>query len=374
MRARSREFRAARAFLDRLRAPVLAVPGNHDITSYWLHERFLDPLGRWRRFIAEEPEPVWADGEIAVVGVNTASRAGAFLDWSQGRVGAGPAAARGGAAAGAAGAPVPRRGRPPPVPAAGERAGHAPGRPGGGGARRLRRERGAHDPLGPPAPGLHAGARRGGRARRPRAARRGRAAGAGCWWCRPPPPPRRGCAASRTPTTGSGSRAGGPPWRCAPGTGAAGPPSDPLAGCPAGSMERERRACGRAMLDAARATGGSAMGGRVPSIAAPLKRAGSACHRDAAAHGRQRRRGRRDQRGPGGGLGWRANLRNVALCRAPRPAGPPAAVIVTRGRPCPSPSAWDNGSSQTPVPGGKRRPSPHSTAVRTAMLPRVARE
>ena len=89
MRARSREFRAARAFLDRLRAPVLAVPGNHDITSYWLHERFLDPLGRWRRFIAEEPEPVWADGEIAVVGVNTASRAGAFLDWSQGRVGRG---------------------------------------------------------------------------------------------------------------------------------------------------------------------------------------------------------------------------------------------------------------------------------------------
>ncbi len=87
MRARAREFRAARAFLDRLRAPVLAVPGNHDITSYWLHERLLDPLGRWRRFVAEEPEPVWADDEIAVVGLNTASRAGALLDWSRGRVG-----------------------------------------------------------------------------------------------------------------------------------------------------------------------------------------------------------------------------------------------------------------------------------------------
>ncbi len=87
MRARSREYRAARAFFDRLRAPVLAVPGNHDITSYWLHERFLDPLGRWRRFIAEEPEPVWVDDQIAVIGVNTTSRAGTFLDWSQGRVG-----------------------------------------------------------------------------------------------------------------------------------------------------------------------------------------------------------------------------------------------------------------------------------------------
>lgn len=86
MRARSREYRAARAFFTRLSAPVLAVPGNHDITSYWLHERFFDPLGRWRRFIATEPEPVWSDNEIAVVGVNTASRAADFLDWSQGRV------------------------------------------------------------------------------------------------------------------------------------------------------------------------------------------------------------------------------------------------------------------------------------------------
>jgi 3',5'-cyclic AMP phosphodiesterase CpdA len=87
MRARSREYRAAQAFLARLRAPALAVPGNHDLTSYGLHERFLDPLGRWRRFIAEEPEPVWTDDEIAVVGLNTTSRAAAFLDWSQGRVG-----------------------------------------------------------------------------------------------------------------------------------------------------------------------------------------------------------------------------------------------------------------------------------------------
>jgi 3',5'-cyclic AMP phosphodiesterase CpdA len=87
MRARSREYRAAQAFLARLHAPVLAVPGNHDLTSYWLHERFLDPLGRWRRFIAKEPEPVWTDDEIAVVGLNTTSRAAAFLDWSQGRVG-----------------------------------------------------------------------------------------------------------------------------------------------------------------------------------------------------------------------------------------------------------------------------------------------
>lgn len=87
MRARSREYRAARAFIDSLRAPVLAVPGNHDITSYWLLERFSDPAKRWRRFIGEDPEPVWADDQIAVIGVDTTSRAGAILDWSQGRMG-----------------------------------------------------------------------------------------------------------------------------------------------------------------------------------------------------------------------------------------------------------------------------------------------
>ncbi len=86
MRARRREYRAARAFLDRLQAPILAVPGNHDITPFRLLERFLDPLARWRRFVAEEPEPVFADGEIAVVGINTASRAGTWFDWSRGRV------------------------------------------------------------------------------------------------------------------------------------------------------------------------------------------------------------------------------------------------------------------------------------------------
>ena len=59
------EYALLSGLLARLPMPVYAVPGNHDITSYWLHERLLDPLGRWRRFIAQEPEPVWSDGEIA---------------------------------------------------------------------------------------------------------------------------------------------------------------------------------------------------------------------------------------------------------------------------------------------------------------------
>jgi 3',5'-cyclic AMP phosphodiesterase CpdA len=84
--ARRGEFRAARDFIDSLNAPVLAVPGNHDITPYDLPERFLDPYARWRASIAAETEPIWRDGRVALIGLNTAHRASLHWDWSRGRV------------------------------------------------------------------------------------------------------------------------------------------------------------------------------------------------------------------------------------------------------------------------------------------------
>ena len=86
-RARHREFHAAAQFLRALPAPVLAVPGNHDVTPFDLLERFADPWYRWRRHIAEETEPVWTDDQVAVVGLNTARRGGLYLNWARGRVG-----------------------------------------------------------------------------------------------------------------------------------------------------------------------------------------------------------------------------------------------------------------------------------------------
>ncbi|MGZ8253395.1 MAG: metallophosphoesterase family protein [Burkholderiaceae bacterium] len=70
-RARRRQFRAARAFLDTLPAPVLAVPGNHDVPLYDVVRRFLRPLHRYRRYINEELEPLYVDHEMAVAGLNT---------------------------------------------------------------------------------------------------------------------------------------------------------------------------------------------------------------------------------------------------------------------------------------------------------------
>ncbi len=71
-RARSHEFRAARAFLDSLPKPQIVVPGNHDVPLHNVFTRFLQPLEKYRHYVTDNLEPFYADDEIAVVGVNTA--------------------------------------------------------------------------------------------------------------------------------------------------------------------------------------------------------------------------------------------------------------------------------------------------------------
>jgi 3',5'-cyclic AMP phosphodiesterase CpdA len=83
-RARAGQFRAARAFLDRMPAPILVVPGNHDIPLFNVFARWLSPLGGYRDHINADPEPFFHDEALAVMGVNTA-RPG---KWSDGRLSA----------------------------------------------------------------------------------------------------------------------------------------------------------------------------------------------------------------------------------------------------------------------------------------------
>ena len=78
-RARGAEFRDAQRFLERLPLPRIVVPGNHDVPLYRVWERFLDPLGKYRRYIGRDLEPSFVDDEVAVLGVNTA-RALTFKD------------------------------------------------------------------------------------------------------------------------------------------------------------------------------------------------------------------------------------------------------------------------------------------------------
>lgn len=86
-RALASEFQAARAFLDRLPKPLLAVPGNHDVPAYHLTMRFMSPWARWQRWLAKELEPVVQTETFCAVGINSARRCGPYLDWSRGRIG-----------------------------------------------------------------------------------------------------------------------------------------------------------------------------------------------------------------------------------------------------------------------------------------------
>ena len=71
-RARAVQFAQARAFLLGLGAPVLAVPGNHDMPLHRPLTRLFRPFRAWDRGWSPEREPVWQDDRVIVVGVNTA--------------------------------------------------------------------------------------------------------------------------------------------------------------------------------------------------------------------------------------------------------------------------------------------------------------
>jgi len=74
-RARVEQFRAASAWLNKLRADgfrLLAVPGNHDIPLYDVARRFARPLERYKRYISNDLCPWFENDRLAVLGINTA--------------------------------------------------------------------------------------------------------------------------------------------------------------------------------------------------------------------------------------------------------------------------------------------------------------
>jgi 3',5'-cyclic AMP phosphodiesterase CpdA len=87
------EFQAARAFLDTLQTPCFTVPGNHDVPARNLFQRFLNPYGLYRRYIAEDLEPFLALDGIAMAGIKTSRRMRAELNWAHGSISRGQLAA-----------------------------------------------------------------------------------------------------------------------------------------------------------------------------------------------------------------------------------------------------------------------------------------
>lgn len=71
-RARRAQFRAARAFVDRVGAPTtLAIPGNHDIALFDLAARFLAPYANHCREFGAELEPAHETDRWLVITLNT---------------------------------------------------------------------------------------------------------------------------------------------------------------------------------------------------------------------------------------------------------------------------------------------------------------
>ncbi|MFY1709098.1 metallophosphoesterase family protein [Tritonibacter scottomollicae] len=80
-RARDRQFMRAHEMIDRIEAPCLIVPGNHDTPLDNLIERVLMPWRRYRKWIASDLEPQTHDPHWSVVGINSVNP----LGWQRGR-------------------------------------------------------------------------------------------------------------------------------------------------------------------------------------------------------------------------------------------------------------------------------------------------
>lgn len=88
MRARDGEFRQARALIDRLPGPVLAVTGNHDLPLAG-RRRLLRPYARFTRWIDADLDPAREVPGITALGLQSMPR----WRWKNGRVTARQAAA-----------------------------------------------------------------------------------------------------------------------------------------------------------------------------------------------------------------------------------------------------------------------------------------
>jgi len=73
-RALPGQYAAARDFLARFRAPLIVVPGNHDVYAWWRPAgRLLDPLRRYRRYVTDDLTPsIRLDG-LSMFGLNSAT-------------------------------------------------------------------------------------------------------------------------------------------------------------------------------------------------------------------------------------------------------------------------------------------------------------
>ena len=82
MRARPAQFRQAAALIERLPAPRLVVPGNHDIPLFAVGARLVRPYQRYRSAICEDLDPLVRAPGVTALGLNSMAR----VRWKNGGV------------------------------------------------------------------------------------------------------------------------------------------------------------------------------------------------------------------------------------------------------------------------------------------------
>ena len=72
-RARPRQYEAAVAMLEAFTAPVMVVPGNHDVYPWWRPGlRLFRPLRRYKEYITDVMMPTFERDAVTVLGINSA--------------------------------------------------------------------------------------------------------------------------------------------------------------------------------------------------------------------------------------------------------------------------------------------------------------
>lgn len=79
------EFTEAKAFFAQLPAPVLSVPGNHDLPGMDV-TRFVSPFGRYRRFIAPDLDTSFSSPLVHIEAINSARMILPHWNWANGSV------------------------------------------------------------------------------------------------------------------------------------------------------------------------------------------------------------------------------------------------------------------------------------------------
>lgn len=84
MRSTRSEFADAKSWLEGLEAPLLLLPGNHDLPVWNIFERFTNPFARYSRAAGAELMPEFEDGHSFILGLNTTASWQPNLRWHEG--------------------------------------------------------------------------------------------------------------------------------------------------------------------------------------------------------------------------------------------------------------------------------------------------